>query len=67
MNIGLTRGKPEPVKSADYKQIDRKIKLLQAKSTAIYENDDLDDTEVDEIVSKINAEIAGLIEQLYIR
>lgn len=66
MNIGLSRGKSEPVKSADYNQLDRRIRALQAQSTALYENDEIEDEELAELVAPINAEIADLIDQLYI-
>lgn len=66
MNIGLTRGKPDPVKSAEYEQLDRQIRLLQAKSTALYENDEISDAELAELVAPINAEIAAMIDRLYL-
>lgn len=66
MNIGLSRGKPDPVKSADYKQLDRRISVLQAQSTALYENDEIEDDELAELVAPINAEIAELIDRLYL-
>lgn len=66
MNIGLTRGKAEPVKSADYKQLDRRISVLQAQSSALYENDEIEDDELADLVAPINAEIAELIDRLYL-
>ena len=48
-----------------YNYLDRRIILLQAESTALYENDALDDNELNELVSPINAEILDLIDQLY--
>ena len=66
MNIGLTRGKPEPVESPDYKDLDRRIRALQAQSTALYENDEIEDGELDELVAPINAEIAAMIDRLYL-
>ena len=66
MNIGLTRGKPEPVESPDYKDLDRRIRALQAQRTALYENDEISDAELAELVAPINAEIAALIGRLYI-
>ena len=46
MNIGLTRGKPDPVKSAEYEQLDRRIRALQAQRSALYENDEISDAEL---------------------
>ena len=66
MNIGLTRGKPEPVRSPDYKELDRRIRALQAQSTALYENDEIGDAELAELVAPINAEIAAMIDRLYL-
>ena len=66
MNIGLTRGKPDPVKSAEYAQLDRRIRLLQAQRTALYDNDTIQDDELDALVSPINAEIAELVDRLYL-
>lgn len=66
MNIGLTRGKAEPVKSAHYKQLDRRISVLQAQSSALYENDEIEDDELADLVAPINAEIAELIDRLYL-
>ena len=66
MNIGLTRGKPDPVKSAEYEQLDRRIRLLQAQSTALYENDEISDAELALRVAPIQAEIAELIDRLYL-
>ena len=66
MNIGLTRGKPDPVKSAEYEQLDRRIRALQAQSTTLYESDEISDAELAELVAPINAEIAALIDQLYL-
>ena len=66
MNIGLSRGKSEPVKSADYNQLDRRIRTLQAQSTALYENDEIEDDQLAELVEPINAEIAELIDRLYL-
>ena len=66
MNIGLTRGKPDPVKSAEYAQLDRRIRLLQAQSTALYENDEISVAELAARVAPINAEIAELIDRLYL-
>ena len=66
MNISLTRGKPDPVKSAEYEQLDRRIRLLQAQRTALYENDTIEDDELDALVTPINAEIAELIDRLYL-
>lgn len=58
--------KPEPVKAANYDQIDRRIRALQEQSTALYENDEIDDDELEQLVGPINAEIEELINQLYI-
>ena len=66
MNIGLTRGKPEPVESPDYKDLDRRIRALQAQRSALYENDEISDAELAELVAPINAEIEALIGRLYI-
>lgn len=66
MNIGLTRGKPEPVKSPDYKDLDRRIRALQAQSSALYENDEISDAELARLVAPIDAEIAALIGRLYL-
>ena len=66
MNIGLTRGKPDPVKSAEYERLDRRIRLLQAQRSALYENDEISDAELADLVAPINAEIAALIGRLYI-
>ena len=66
MNIGLTRGKPAPVESPDYKELDRRIRALQAQRTSLYENDEISDAELAELVAPINAEIAALIDQLYL-
>ena len=66
MNIGLTRGKPDPVKSAEYEQLDRCIRALQAKRSALYENDEISDAELAELVAPINAEIAELVDRLYL-
>ena len=66
MNIGLTRGKPEPVRSPDYKELDRRIRALQAKSSALYENDEISDAELARRVAPIQAEIAELIDRLYL-
>ena len=66
MNIGLTRGKPDPVKSAEYEQLDRRIRLLQAQRTALYENDTIEDDELDVLVAPINAEIDELVDRLYL-
>ena len=66
MNIGLTRGKPDPVKSAEYEQLDRRIRALQAQSSALYENDEISDAELARRVAPINAEIEALIDRLYL-
>lgn len=66
MNIGLTRGKPEPVRSPDYKELDRRIRALQAQSSALYENDEISDAELAGLVAPIDAEIAALIDRLYL-
>ena len=66
MNIGLTRGKPEPVRSPDYKELDRRIRALQAQSAALYENDEISDAELAGLVAPIHAEIAELIDLLYL-
>ena len=66
MNIGLTRGKPDPVKSAEYEQLDRRIRALQAQSSALYENDEISDAELARRVAPINAEIAELVDRLYL-
>lgn len=66
MNIGLTRGKPDPVKSPDYKDLDRRIRALQAQSSALYENDEISDAELAGLVAPIDAEIAALIGRLYL-
>ena len=66
MNIGLTRGKPAPVESPDYKELDRRIRALQAQSSALYENDTIEDDELDALVAPIDAEIAELVDRLYL-
>ncbi len=66
MNIGLTRGKSEPVKSVDYNQLYTRIWKLQSQRTALYENDEIEDDELAELVAPINAEIAELIDRLYL-
>ena len=66
MNIGLTRGKPDPVKSAEHDKLIRRIRLLQAQRTALYENDTIEDDELDVLVAPINAEIADLDDRLYL-
>ena len=66
MNIGLSRGKPEPVKSVDYNQLYTRIWKLQSQRTALYENDEIEDDELAELVAPINAEIAELIDRLYL-
>lgn len=49
------------------KETDRRIRALQAQSTALYENDEIDDDELVALVTPINDEIANLIDQLYER
>ena len=66
MNIGLTRGKPEPVESPDYKDLDRRIRALQAQRSALYENDEISDAELARRVAPTHVEIAALIDQLYL-
>lgn len=66
MNIGRTRYKPEPVRSPNYDELDRRIVMLQNKSNALYENDELSDEQLDRLVRPINEEIASLIEKLYL-
>ena len=46
--------------------IERRIRLLQAQRTALYENDTINDDELVAIVAPINAEIVELIELLYL-
>ena len=65
-NIGFTRYRAEPVKSRSYEQLDRRIILLQAQRAALYENDEIEDDELDALVAPINAEIAELIDLMYL-
>ena len=46
--------------------IERRIRLLQAQRTALYENDTINDDELVAIVVPINAEIVDLIDLFYL-
>ena len=51
------------MKKAD---IDRRIRLLQAQRTALYENDTINDNDLANLVVPIDAEIDELIDTLYL-
>ncbi len=52
-------------KTMNDKDIDTRIRSLQDQRSKLYDNDDINDTELKELVSPINTEIEYLINLLY--